>query len=47
MEKLRTENKRYRDTNRTAEFEAHAAKLQAQASVHLRTTLLKFEILFK
>lgn len=32
MEKLRAENKRYRETNRTAEFEAHAAKLQEQVT---------------
>ncbi len=32
MEKLRAENKRYRETNRAAEFEAHAAKLRAQVS---------------
>jgi hypothetical protein len=35
IEKLRAENKRYRETNRTAEFEAAAAALQAQVSVHV------------
>ena len=30
MEKLRLENKRYRETNRTAEFEAAVAALQQQ-----------------
>lgn len=30
MEKLRLENKRYRETNRTAEFEAAMAALQQQ-----------------
>jgi ribonuclease HI len=30
MENLRLENKRYRETNRTAEFEAAVAALQQQ-----------------